>query len=77
MCDDAGVVIPDDGSVTSLGEDCFYYCESLASITIPDSVTELGERCFGSCGGKLTVYAEKGSAAAEYAEENGIKLELI
>lgn len=42
------VVIPEtvayDGisySVTSLGEDCFRECSSLASITIPNSVTVL------------------------------------
>ena len=31
-------------SVTSLGEDCFYKCSSLTSITIPNSVTSLGDR---------------------------------
>ena len=46
---DNNVVIPDDGSVTSLGDDCFLGCESLESITIPESVTSLGDECFYYC----------------------------
>ncbi len=42
-------VIPADGSVTSIGDDAFYYCTSLVSITIPDSVTSIGYRAFCSC----------------------------
>ena len=36
-------------SVTSLGEECFYSCSSLTSITIPSSVTSLGDGCFWGC----------------------------
>ena len=39
--------IPD--SVTSIGSDAFYNCESLTSVTIPDSVTEIGYEAFRSC----------------------------
>ena len=42
-------VIPDDGSVTSIGEDAFYNCDSLTSITIPDSVTSIGSNAFDGC----------------------------
>ena len=68
------VTIP--SSVTSLGVRCFYGCSSLESITIPSSVTEIGDECFDGCD-DLTICAEEGSAAAAYAEENDIDLELI
>ena len=35
--------------VTSIGEDCFYYCTSLKSIVIPDGVAELNGAVFGYC----------------------------
>ncbi|MDE6505616.1 MAG: leucine-rich repeat domain-containing protein [Clostridia bacterium] len=41
------LVIPD--GVTSIGQDAFYYCSSLSSITIPDSVTSIGQSAFGAC----------------------------
>lgn len=44
---DKDVVIPD--SVTSIGENAFYWCKSLTSITIPDSVTSIGDRAFEDC----------------------------
>jgi len=34
---------------TSIGEDAFYYCDSLTSITIPEGVTSIGEYAFSSC----------------------------
>ena len=50
------VVIPETISVygksytvTSLGDKCFYDCEDLWSITIPNSVTSLGYACFCNC----------------------------
>lgn len=36
-------------TVTSLGDNAFNGCESLASITIPSTVTSLGENCFRLC----------------------------
>ena len=41
--------------VTSLGESCLSGCESLTSITIPNSVTKLGALCFTDCSGLATV----------------------
>ena len=42
-------VIPVGGSVTSIGDYAFYYCDSLTSITIPESVTSMGEGAFWGC----------------------------
>ena len=36
-------------TVTSIGDDAFYDCRSLTSITIPDGVTSIGERAFYDC----------------------------
>ncbi len=44
-------VIPDDGSVTSIGDSAFYGCTGLASITIPDGVTSIGDAAFSGCTG--------------------------
>ncbi len=35
--------------VTSIGEDAFYDCTKLTSVTIPDSVTNIGDSAFSNC----------------------------
>ena len=42
-------VIPDDGSVKTLGFGAFYECEGLTEIVIPASVTEMEDKCFYRC----------------------------
>ena len=48
-------VIPDDGSVTSIGPSAFYDCEGLTSITIPSGVTSIEDHAFLSCSRLISV----------------------
>ena len=47
--------IPDDGSVTSIGEYAFCGCSGLTSIEIPDGVTSIGSFAFEYCTGLTSV----------------------
>ena len=44
-----------DYKVTAFGDECFYGCKDLISITIPSSVTSLGESCFNGCRGLTSI----------------------
>ena len=48
-------IIPNDNSVTSIGDYAFSYCKGLTSITIPDNVTSIGHSAFYNCSGLTTV----------------------
>ena len=42
-------------SVTTLGNDAFFGCKGLTSITIPNSVTTIGNRAFWNCSGLTSI----------------------
>ena len=48
-------VIPDDGSVTSIGKEAFVERSNLVSVTIPDSVTSIGDWAFYRCSNLTSV----------------------
>ena len=48
-------IIPDDGSVISIGSNAFYNCSGLTSITIPDRVTSIGDCAFYYCSGLASI----------------------
>ena len=43
-------------SVTSIGDNAFYDCQSLTSVTIPNTVTSIGQKAFNYCWGLQTVF---------------------
>lgn len=64
-------VIPDDGSVTAIGERAFYGCSRLKSVTVPDCVVSIGAGAFGGCSSleSITLPFVGGSASADTPSE--------
>lgn len=48
-------IIPDDGSVTAIGDMAFISCSGLNNINIPDSITSIKARAFEGCTGLTNI----------------------
>lgn len=48
-------IISFDGPVTTLGKHAFRNCDSLISVTIPESITTIGDQAFYDCSGLASV----------------------
>lgn len=64
-------ILPQDDSVTSIGDFAFYSCDELTSLSIPDNITEIGNSAFYNCQ-KLSIvtfsrnFSKIGSSAFAY-----------
>ena len=62
--------------ITALGDYAFAGCRILRTVELPASLTEIAAGCFADCP-ELTIYAPAGSAAYQYAEQNGIPVKAV
>ena len=77
FCDDKGlqeVAIPE--GVTTLGEGAFSQCGSLWKVILPDSLITIGN-AFNACAPTLTLWTNAGSAAWNWAQDNGVPVKDI
>lgn len=61
--------LPD--GLTEIGAESFRSCRSLTKLFIPAACTRIGPDAFADCP-ELTLWGRKGSAAEQYAAENGL-----
>ena len=71
-------VIPDDGSVTSIGYEAFQNCGSLTALTVPAGVTTIGDNAFEGCSAlKSVVLADSVTWIGSYAFRDCVSLSSL
>ena len=70
-------VIPSDGSVTHIGDHAFARCNSLASITIPDSVKSIGSNAFSGCSSLTSIVIPDSVTSIGIYVFNGVTAEIV
>jgi hypothetical protein len=65
---DSTFTIPN--SVTSIGDDAFFFCNNLASVIIPSSVTSIGDNAFRACTRLVSVTFQGTIASANFGTDN-------
>ena len=69
--------IPNDGTVTSIGDYAFEYCTELKSIIIPSSIVSIGCRAFDACGLTSITIPDSVTSIDSEAFEDCAELESI
>ena len=65
-------IIKFDGPLTVIGELAFLNCQTLTSITIPNSVVEIGEGTFSNCSNLATFHSRFASADKRFLIIDGV-----
>ena len=63
--------------IQKIGWFAFQKCESLTSITLPQSIQSIGYSAFSGTSDSFTVYAPEGSYAQQYAQSYGLRSAVI
>ena len=58
--------------IRMIGDDAFYYCDSLASITLPKSITQIDSTAFTWCSDNLIITVPRGSYAADWCKKENL-----
>ena len=62
-------------SLTGIPAAAFANCSALESVTIPESVKTIADNAFEGVDSALVIYGSAGSAAEQYASQNGFDFE--
>ena len=65
------VVKIEDEKITAIEEMAFLNCFRLEKVYIPETVAVIEEGAFWGCPGNIKIYGPRGSAAEDFAKENG------